>query len=206
MTEPLSLRERNRLETLSALHDAAAELALTRGLADTTVEEVTRRVGVSPRTFFNYYATKDDAVLGIRDAVVTEPALRAFLDDTGPLFRRVVRLLVAVVRATAIAGPTDRRLELARRHPELRERQLRRVVDAEHAVLGALRDPGAAGGDPAVRDALAGDADAPLALVMLAGSTLRFAYLRDPDAAVADLDGAVERSLSVVREVVQSTL
>ena len=39
-------------------------LAREGGLAAATVEAITERAGVSRRTFFNYYPTKEDALLG----------------------------------------------------------------------------------------------------------------------------------------------
>ncbi|MGW1681529.1 TetR/AcrR family transcriptional regulator [Saccharopolyspora sp. NPDC002376] len=43
----------------------ARRLTAERGLSGFTVEEVCERVGVSRRSFFNYFASKDDAVLGV---------------------------------------------------------------------------------------------------------------------------------------------
>ncbi|MBW0115847.1 TetR/AcrR family transcriptional regulator [Pseudonocardia abyssalis] len=56
-------RERRKQATRRALRSAVLELGLTHGLAEVTVEEIAARAGVSPRTFFNYFATKEDAAL-----------------------------------------------------------------------------------------------------------------------------------------------
>lgn len=56
--------ERKRV-TRAALHRAALEIAHDEGVAAATVERVAERAGVSPRTFFNYFATKDDALSGV---------------------------------------------------------------------------------------------------------------------------------------------
>ena len=65
----MTLRERNRRKAWLAIHAAASELALKHGLADTTVEMIADHAGVSRRTFFNYFASKEDAVLGIQETV-----------------------------------------------------------------------------------------------------------------------------------------
>ncbi|BCK53813.1 TetR/AcrR family transcriptional regulator [Nocardia wallacei] len=60
----LGLREQKKRQTRLALCVAARRLTLERGLDATTAEDVAKAVGVSPRTFFNYYETKLDAVVG----------------------------------------------------------------------------------------------------------------------------------------------
>ena len=63
---PVSLRERNRLDTWALIHDQASSLACEHGLANTTVEAISEAAGVSKRTFFNYFPTKEDAILGVQ--------------------------------------------------------------------------------------------------------------------------------------------
>lgn len=90
------LRERKKAQTRHALHAAALDLAEEGGVAAVTVEAIAERAEVSPRTFFNYYASKEDAFLGIDPDVperlaaalvarpVSEPlplALRGVLTD-----------------------------------------------------------------------------------------------------------------------------
>lgn len=60
----LGLREQKKRQTRLALCMAARRLTLERGLDATTADDVAKAVGVSPRTFFNYYETKLDAVVG----------------------------------------------------------------------------------------------------------------------------------------------
>jgi AcrR family transcriptional regulator len=58
------LRERKKQATRQALHDAALRLTLERGPERLTVEEISAAAGVSPRTFFNYFSGKDQAIIG----------------------------------------------------------------------------------------------------------------------------------------------
>ncbi|MCI2422522.1 TetR/AcrR family transcriptional regulator [Saccharopolyspora sp. K220] len=51
--------------TAAQVTSIARRLTAERGLSGFTVEEVCEQVGISRRTFFNYFASKDDAVLGI---------------------------------------------------------------------------------------------------------------------------------------------
>lgn len=57
------LRTRRRLATEQELHQAALALMEGQGFAATTVDEIVAAAGVSQRTFFRYFATKEDAVL-----------------------------------------------------------------------------------------------------------------------------------------------
>ncbi len=56
-------RERKKLATRQALQRAATELVEERGLANVTVEAITERADVAVRTFFNYFPSKEEAVL-----------------------------------------------------------------------------------------------------------------------------------------------
>ncbi|MFD7493635.1 TetR family transcriptional regulator [Streptomyces sp. NPDC059832] len=59
---PLGLRERKKRATRDALADAALRMAADRGFENVTVEAVTDAVGVSVRTFFNYFPCLEDAI------------------------------------------------------------------------------------------------------------------------------------------------
>ncbi len=61
-TEP-SLRERRRDQTRHEIHEAALALGSEQSFAHVTVEAISLRAGVSPRTFFNYFPTKEAAVV-----------------------------------------------------------------------------------------------------------------------------------------------
>jgi AcrR family transcriptional regulator len=59
------LRERRRRDTRLEITRAALELFEKQGCAATTVDEIARRAGVSPSTFFRSFASKEESVLGI---------------------------------------------------------------------------------------------------------------------------------------------
>ena len=61
--EALSHRARKKLATRNAIHEAAFDLARTVGLAHTTVERISERAGIAPRTFWGYFSSKEDAVI-----------------------------------------------------------------------------------------------------------------------------------------------
>ncbi|MCI1747892.1 MAG: TetR/AcrR family transcriptional regulator [Acidipropionibacterium sp.] len=59
------LREQKKRQTRHDIHRAALELVLADGMESLTIEKIAERAGVSQRTFFNYFPSKDAAVLGL---------------------------------------------------------------------------------------------------------------------------------------------
>jgi AcrR family transcriptional regulator len=58
---------------------AARRLTLEHGIGGFTVEQLCDEIGISRRTFFNYFPSKEDAVLGSTDEELPQPILDAFL-------------------------------------------------------------------------------------------------------------------------------
>jgi AcrR family transcriptional regulator len=58
----MSLRDRKKLATREALSNAAFRLILEQGIDAVTPEAVADAVGVSPRTFRNYFSCREEAV------------------------------------------------------------------------------------------------------------------------------------------------
>ncbi|WP_190079573.1 TetR/AcrR family transcriptional regulator [Streptomyces longisporoflavus] len=63
------LRERKKRATRAALADAAVRLAAEHGAENVTVEAISSAAGVSPRTFFNYFDSHDEAFLMLDEEV-----------------------------------------------------------------------------------------------------------------------------------------
>jgi len=138
-TATASLRERKRIATWDALHEAAATLALEHdSLQSVTVEAIADLANVSPRTFFNYFATKEDAVLGFREPAVSDEVLKSFRESTAPLVNRTADFYFDVMASSRTLGAgLERRLAIVARHPELSIRQITHFVRAEQLVREA---------------------------------------------------------------------
>ncbi|CAL9617028.1 TetR/AcrR family transcriptional regulator [Streptomyces sp. enrichment culture] len=173
------LRERKKLETRSALRAAAVRLYLERGPADVTVHDICEAAGVSPRTFFNYFETKDDAVFDwdnrltgqLVDLLTARPAHEAPLEALHHTLRTAIPALVAD------AGWRERR-KLLGAHPEL----VRKLVHSNSHMSEALSDAVAA------RTGLSADALYPRLVAGAAITVLRSAIRAwDPESSTEEL-------------------
>lgn len=128
---PLDLRARRHLETKAEIHRAAMALFEENGLKETTVQQIADRAGVSPRTFFRYFTSKEQAALPgqgrLLQAIDTlqltdaDPAaiLRSVEDATATVMgrdndpeldehRRIAKLLVEEPELRALAAAQER--------------------------------------------------------------------------------------------------
>jgi AcrR family transcriptional regulator len=146
---PSSRRERKKLATRRSLRRAALDLIAERGFAHVTVEDIAEAADVSPRTFFNYFPSKEAALFG------TDP------DETEALRGRVAREapgepVLDALRTIVASGVTARAAELAelggdpadwlnrmrelRTDPHLRAAQAAQMAKVERALIEGLAE------------------------------------------------------------------
>jgi AcrR family transcriptional regulator len=118
-TEP-GLRERKRIATRRSIQVAALELVAERGLENVTIDEISRVADVSPRTFFNYFTSKDEALIGDGPALPDEFAVAEFVASDDDIFIGIGELIaIAGERATNDQDLSRRRRELLKEYPHL---------------------------------------------------------------------------------------
>jgi AcrR family transcriptional regulator len=130
------------------LEQAAMELYAQRGYDQTTVAEIAKRAGVTERTFFRHFADKREVLFGggdsFRDLFVAAAA--AAPESGSPL-----DVVAAGVQAAGAFLEEERGRDFARQRqriiaksPELRERELVKLVTIAAALAETLRERGVA--------------------------------------------------------------
>ncbi|WP_250448478.1 TetR/AcrR family transcriptional regulator [Actinotalea sp. C106] len=191
------LRERKKQARREALIDAAQRLVQEHGLDGVTVDAICAEAGVSTRTFFNYFDSKDGAVLGHGPWVLDAEVARAFAagGPTGRLSSDLGHLVTGLVgrqgigrRRVALA------MQIARSEPRLLGRQVMQM-EQHHQQVAAV-----------VGERLGTDPGSPraemLSLVVL--TLTRAAYVRwDADGGHGEVRDAVPQVLAELRDLIR---
>ena len=136
----LGLRERKKQATRAALASAALRLAAERGPDAVTVHDIAAEADVSPRTFFNHFATKEEAFVA-DDLERAEAFLARFAaePDDAPLWTTLVRLLGDHLEGFAAAGRDQALAQHAvRTSPAVLVQQFRQYAGLEADLLREL--------------------------------------------------------------------
>jgi AcrR family transcriptional regulator len=127
------LRERKKAATREALSAAALRLALAHGLENVRVDDIAEAAGVSPRTYNNYFASREQAIVAAVTAERTSRIAAALRARAGePLAEAVVEAVVEQY----VSEPTGDAFTLITTTPRLRAE----FVDAVSAIQRPLAD------------------------------------------------------------------
>ncbi|WP_245730225.1 TetR family transcriptional regulator [Micromonospora pallida] len=165
MTTTEGRRDRRKRQTRATLSTTALRMVAEHGLDHVTVDEISEAAGVSPRTFFNYFGCKDEAVVG--NAVVDEARLDARLAAVPADVPAVAALRTAFAELVDdIQADRDLwslRMQVVERNPALLSRLVTIGVRNERTITAAV----------AARLGLPGDHDYPALVAAVTGAALR---------------------------------
>ncbi|GHJ26049.1 hypothetical protein TPA0910_04820 [Streptomyces hygroscopicus subsp. sporocinereus] len=155
------LRERKKAATRQALHDAAVRLATEHGVENLTVEAIADAATVSRRTFSNYFASKEQALLH-QDRALTARLLELF--RTRPAGESLMTALLRAAEQLATEYAPD-----PAREERYRALRLDPALLPELVAVYAAAERGFA---EAVRERLPDGPDGPLRAHVLAATLL----------------------------------
>jgi len=124
----------------TAIRDAAIELFATKGFDDTTVEQIAQAAGVSRRSYFRYFESKDDL---LAQNVVDYGKVLAATVKSCPSSMKPLQ----VMRQTVIAGvehnlrseiQTREIIEISLRSASARQAHQSRMIDVEEWLAQAF--------------------------------------------------------------------
>ena len=129
-----------KADTRAAISAAALRLAVEHGPDAITVDGIAAAADVSPRTVFNYFATKDEAILGfdpsrsleVGQSVLERPPRELPLTALKAAF---VEIATGVPEVAEIARA---RVELVRQYPQLHPGYVAGYAALEHALVDAI--------------------------------------------------------------------
>ncbi|WP_434438772.1 TetR/AcrR family transcriptional regulator [Lentzea sp. E54] len=133
----MGLRERKKSETRAALAAAALRLALEKGADDVRVDEIAEAANVSPRTYNNYFPSREHAIVA---GITASRALRVAeaLRDR-PSDEPLVESIIAAF-AEQYREPPSAALALITSTPALREAYLDSVSSVEPPIASVITE------------------------------------------------------------------
>ena len=135
-----ALQQRKRDLVREAIARAAWELFAAEGYEASTVAAIARAAGVSRRTFFRYFSSKEDVVVGTSDALAEDllAALAARPRGEPPL--AAIQEALTTVVAARLAEPREARaiVRLLRESRTLRRAMLERHARMEERLAALL--------------------------------------------------------------------
>lgn len=146
--EVAGLRERKKQWTRYALARAALELFITQGFDETTVDEIAAAVDVSQRTFFRYYANKEDVAFAVQEVVERSfvESLRSRPPEEPPFVamrRAVLAAWDGIGEAVAEIAPVDLHMRsylMIESTPALLAVHIRRSMEVEEKIAGIIAE------------------------------------------------------------------
>lgn len=134
------LRERKRAATQEKIERAAISLALDHGFENVTVDMICEASMVSPRTFFNYFGSKEGVIVGGTPPMPSDDHVDAFTRATGS---NLLADFLTMITSSLLEREPDAALFKARRMlimrtPELLAKETARIGESEDQFVAII--------------------------------------------------------------------
>jgi AcrR family transcriptional regulator len=140
--QPDGLRERKKNATKLALANAAIRLCLRHGVENVTVDDIAAEAEVSPRTFFNYFACKEEAIVAesrLRsERLIAELAARPADEPIADSLRTVVLILLNETAPGERTRQWVAEMRMLHRTPSVMPYQLASYAALERSLAEAI--------------------------------------------------------------------
>ena len=134
-----TLRQRRTAATALNIETHAVALALEHGLDHVTVEMICEASEVSARTFFNYFGTKDNAILGKFAPEIDEQKAREFIASNNPdILSEVIGVVKLPDDFLQNPGLELQRMKLLNQNPGLMSKQMERFSSVPSQIEDIL--------------------------------------------------------------------
>ncbi|RNE66904.1 TetR family transcriptional regulator [Cryobacterium tepidiphilum] len=199
-----SLRERKRAASQATIEKVAITLALEHGYENVTVDMICEASLVSPRTFFNYFGSKEGVILGTPPSLPSKDAIERFVNGhDGEILGDFMTMFAEML---ANQQP-DRELQRARhklisRSAELTERRTIMISRLEDQYVEIVMDRLRARADASESDL---ENEARMVIALATGVTRyasRIWFSADFTGSVSDL---LASAINLVRRIVGDT-
>ncbi|WP_037144102.1 TetR/AcrR family transcriptional regulator [Rhodococcoides fascians] len=141
---PPTMRERTRRLVQNELAVVAQELFLENGYENTTIDQIAAAAGMSKRSFFRYFESKDDLVIGkydlfgdrLAEALDSRPAEEPVWES----LRRVFDLTLDYVQDDHARQRNDAMERIVRSTAQLNARYLEKMQRLQDLLVGRVAE------------------------------------------------------------------
>ncbi|MBT2504131.1 TetR/AcrR family transcriptional regulator [Curtobacterium sp. ISL-83] len=138
----MGLRERKRAETRLRIERSAITAVLEYGLEGATIDAIAAGADVSPRTFFNYFDSKEAAVIGMAAvAAMADDLQQGDAPASGDVIEDLIGVIVTVFGASILQQDLhDERREVLRRYPQIGEALFRAKHELQQRLAAVVQE------------------------------------------------------------------
>jgi AcrR family transcriptional regulator len=140
LTTGEGLRARKRRETRLRIIEAGIRLFIDRGYEAATLDEIAAAAGISRRSFFHYFRSKDEILLSLQASMGERIASAVRAAPPGPRPIETVRDAIAAIVATYPAEEMIAIDRIMRSSAAVQARKQASYVEHEATLLAALRE------------------------------------------------------------------